>query len=94
MEDYPKNIRLYKVETLEDAEYPQEEKYPSGTVLKIGLMWEHTLPKIGEVFEVFAGKLYPTFHTSTVVDISMLDLVDGVIAFKTLNSKYEVRWED
>lgn len=91
-EQYPKNIKLFKVSTREDAEYPQEEKYNSGTVLKAGYMWEHTLPKVGEQFNVMAGKLYPNFHTSTIVEIESKK--EGVIAFKTLNSRYEVRWED
>lgn len=93
-EEYPKNIQLFKVETREDAEVDQELKYPSGTIIKEGLMWEHTLPKVGDQFYVYVGKLYPSFHTSTVVEINSVDMNKGVVAFKTKNSKYEIRWYD
>lgn len=88
--EYPINIELYKLETLEDAEYPQEEKYPSGTVLKTGLMWEHTKPKIGDNFYIYQYKLYCNFRTSIITEI--IEETKEYIIFKTLNSKYKVKY--
>lgn len=87
--DYPVNIVLKKLNTLEDAEYPQKEKYPDGYE-KLGLMWEHNKPKVGEPFLVLTAKTCPTFHTSTVIEI--LEEKDNSIIFKTLNSMYQLTY--
>lgn len=88
--EYPINIDLYKLETLEDAKYPQEEKYPSGTVIKTGYMWEHTKPKVGEEFYIFQSKTYYNFRTSQITEI--IEETKEYIIFKTLNSKYKVKY--
>lgn len=84
--NYPINIELYKEQTREDAEYPQEDKYNSNTILKTGLMWEHTKPKVGERFHVHQSKLWFNFVTSDVEEI--LEETKHAIKFKTLNSVY------
>lgn len=84
--NYPRNYALYKESTLPDAEIPQEERFPSNTIIKEGLMWEHTLPKVGERFPVLYNKLNFSFITSKVVEI--LEETDHAIKFKTLNSTY------
>lgn len=86
--EYPKNIRLLKLETLPDALYPQEDKYASGQVISQGLMWEWSKPEVGEGFQVHIGKLNPIFRTSTVVEIINDDKIG--IEFKTLNSRYKI----
>ena len=85
---YPKYIELYKIETLDDAECPQEEKYPSKTIIKAGFMWEHTLPKIDKEFYIFQSKTFPIFKTSIVKEI--IEKTDEYIIFKTVNSKYKI----
>jgi hypothetical protein len=77
-----------KLETLENAEYPQEEKYPSGSEVSSGLMWKFTEPVVGEQFKVHYGKLYHHFHTSTVTEI--LEKTSSNIKFKTKNSIYNI----
>lgn len=88
MKEYPLNIELLKLETLTTAEHPQEDKYPSGEVVSIGLMFEHTKPKVGEAFYVMRSKLNPIFRTSAVKEIE--ELVNGDILLITLNSKYKI----
>ena len=88
---YPKNITLIKLNTLEEAEYPQRERYPNGTE-RTGLMWEFSEPKVGERFCVLAGKLSLTFRTSPVQEI--LSKTDNSIVFKTINSIYKITWKD
>lgn len=84
-----KNIELYKEETLKDAQYPQEKKYPSGTVLAIGHMWDWTTPKVGEAFYVMYSKLIPKFRTSKVIKI--ISKTKKKIVIKTLNSIYIIK---
>lgn len=84
---YPKNITLRKLNTLPEAPYPQQDKYPDGSE-RTGLMWEHTLPKVGEAFYVMASKMWPTFHTSFIEEI--LSETSEKITFRTLNSTYEL----
>lgn len=91
MEDFPKKIILQKINTLEDAEYPQKEKYPDGTQRK-GLMWEFSKPKVGEAFLVLVSKMSPIFHTSIVQEI--INETDKEIKFKTLNSTYLLKIEE
>jgi len=87
--NYPVNIELQKLETLPDAQIPQERKFPSLDTVRMGLMWEHTLPQVGQRFMVMSGKTWPTFVTSKVVDIE--DVEEGKI-ITTLNSKYKLTW--
>lgn len=87
-EKYPKNIVLRKINTLEDAEYPQAEKYPEGTE-RTGFMWEYTVPKIGTQFRVMQSKLWASFYTSEITEI--LSETPEKIVFKTLNSTYELQ---
>lgn len=84
---YPVQITLRKLSILEDAEFPQKEKYPEGTE-RHGLMWEFSRPQVGEPFTVLAGKLRPTFRTSPVTEI--VEVSKFRIVFKTYNSKYEL----
>lgn len=87
MNKYPINITLTKLKTLELAEYPQEEKYPSG-ISYSGLMWEFSLPKVGERFSVKESKMWSKFNTSIVKHIENID--DKTIILTTLNSKYKL----
>lgn len=84
----PWNILLSKVETRDDAEYPQEEKYPSGKTRREGLMWSFTLPEVGKRFGVHISKIIPHFLTSEVTAI--LEDKPSYIVFKTINSIYKV----
>ena len=87
MSHYPKNISLTKLNTLPNALQPQREKYSNGTVRE-GLMWKHSVPKIGEHFFVLIDKLNASFMTSQVVEI-LHDTPEEVI-FKTYNSTYRL----
>lgn len=88
---YPKNITLTKLNTLDEAEFPQREKYPDGSE-RTGLMWEFSEPRIGKCFYVLEGKLNPTFRTSLVQEI--LFKTDNSIVFKTINSIYKITWKN
>jgi hypothetical protein len=87
----PQKITLRKLNTLENALYPQREKYPDGTERK-GLMWDFSKPRIGMPFSVKSSKMFSTFHTSTVLEI-VSETKDKII-FKTLNSTYELTIEN
>ena len=82
-----KKINLIKLETLSNAEYPQEDKYPSGEIVKKGLMFPYSLPKVNECFHVYHGKLQPVYRTSLVQSVEKIE--DGYI-ITTLNSKYKI----
>lgn len=84
---YPKNITLVKLNTLENAEYPQREKYPEGTSMR-GLMWEYSLPEVDEQFYVLESKLFPVFETSIVTKI--IESNNKEIIFETINSTYKI----
>lgn len=87
--NYPVNIKLTKLKTLEDAKYPQEEKYPSdGSTVREGLMWEFSLPKHGQSFNVMQSKMYPSFRTSIVFEIEEID--KNIMILTTMNSKYKL----
>lgn len=88
LDQYPKNITLTKLETLSDAEYPQEERYPSNSTVKHGLMWKFSLPKHGQSFSVLRSKLYPSFRTSIVFGIEKID--KNTMILTTMNSKYKL----
>lgn len=82
-----KNINLIKLETLTTAEYPQEDKYPSGNIIARGLMFDWSKPEIGECFYVSVINGGPIFRTSLVQSIE--EIVDGYI-ITTINSKYKI----
>jgi len=82
-----KKIDLIKLETLTTAEYPQEDKYPSGNIVAKGLMFNWSKPKVNECFMVYHGKLNPVFRTSLVQNIEEIE--DGYI-ITTINSKYKI----
>ena len=85
---YPVNIRLTKLKTLEDAEYPQEERFPSSTTIKEGLMWAFSKPKVGKRFPVLQSKMSALFVTSLVKKITKIDSNTSIL--KTLNSEYKL----
>ena len=86
---YPKKIKLTKLETLKDALYPQEIKYPSKKTIIEGYMWEYSLPKLNEAFLVFESKRIMIFHTSLLKNIEKID--ENTMILTTLNSKYELK---
>lgn len=85
--NYPKNVTLRKIKTLEDANHPQQDKYPDNTERE-GLLYEETLPKVGFVFQLMLLKYVPKFRTSKVTEI--LGRTNKQIIFKTQNSLYEI----
>lgn len=89
MNKYPVNISLTKLETRPDAEYPQEEKYPSNSTVKTGLMWEFSLPKVGEPFAVKESKMWSKYNTSTIEKIDVID--ENTMLLTTLNSVYKLK---
>jgi hypothetical protein len=82
-----KKINLIKLETLSTAEYPQEDKYPSGNIIAKGLMWNWSKPKVNECFNVYHAKPNPVYKTSLVQSIEEIE--DGYI-ITTINSKYKI----
>lgn len=82
-------IKLIKQKTLKNAPYPQEDKYPSKTTVREGYMFTHTQPRVGYPFVVYASKLIPTFHTSTVQKIEHLDAL--TMTLTTTNSVYQLQ---
>ena len=82
-----KKINLIKLETLPNAEYPQEDKYSSGEIVKKGLMFPHSIPKVGECFYVHKLQLGSMFRTSLVQSVEEIE--DGYI-ITTINSKYKI----
>jgi len=87
--EYPKYITLIKLKTLKGAKHPQEEKYPSdGSTVRDGLMWEFSLPKVGESFAILLSKMNASFITSEIKEIEKVN--DNLIILTTLNSKYKL----
>ncbi len=80
---WPKNIRVQKLKTLEDARYPQEKMWDV-----VGVMLEDHEPKVGHAFVVCAAQVIPIWHSSTVTEI--ISQTEKEIVFKTLNSKYRL----
>lgn len=85
---FPLKVNLFKIETRIDAEYPQEEKYPSGQTISSGFVFEHTLPRVGFPFYLYSDKKYLNVRTSKVTSVDKDK--DGNIIFTTLNSKYKL----
>lgn len=80
-------VELFKEETRSDAEYPQEQKYPSGAIIATGYLLDDELPKVESMFfmERVNGRW---FRTSTVKEI--LEETKEYIRFKTRNSIYRL----
>jgi hypothetical protein len=84
-------VKLTKLETLEEAEFPQEDKYPSKTTVKEGFMAAEHMPQIGEAAYIQDELGRIKFHTSTVRDIEEVD--NHTMILTTLNSKYRLDYE-
>jgi hypothetical protein len=82
-----KKINLIKLETLDTALYPQEDKYPSGNIIAKGLMFDSSKPEIDKRFFVCNLDGFPIFRTSLVKSIEKIK--DGY-TITTLNSKYKI----
>ena len=87
--NYPVNITLTKLKTLKDAPYPQEKRFPSGSTVINGIMFEHTTPEIGKGFNVHTSKLFSHFHTSVVTGIEKIN--ENELILTTLNSQYKLK---
>jgi hypothetical protein len=87
--NWPVKIILTKLKTREDAEYPQEDRFPSNTTIREGFMWEYSQPVVGECFFVLRGKMHFTFKTSLVQSIENID--KNTLILNTLNSVYELK---
>lgn len=83
---------LIKEETLEDALVPQEGKYPSGSVVDSGYLWDFNIPEIGKAFYVHQSKTSVRFRTSPVNKI--LEETKEHIRFETWNSIYTIKFKD
>ena len=90
--NWPVYITLTKLSTRDDAEYPQEDRFPSLSTVKQGYMWEYTQPKVGECFYVHQSKLYSNFRTSLVQEIKEIN--KNTIHLTTLNSVYELKLQE
>ena len=75
------NVKLIKLNTLDDAEYPQKEKYPDNTI-KEGET--ENLPIVGQSFSLYKKSKIGFFVTSPVTKI--ISNSDKEIVFTTLNS--------
>ncbi len=86
-------IRLTKLNTLDDAKYPQKEKYPDNTI-KSGLCLPGMLkPIVGKSYWVIYDepkKLGKVFKTSGVKEI--VEENQNFSIFKTSNSLYKVEY--
>lgn len=88
-----KEAELLKLETRSDAEVPQEEKYPSGTVIATGFaLGDETNPYVKKGFPVYIVKKnsFRGFKTSNVTEIE--EETPNFIQFKTRNSRYKLIW--
>lgn len=84
-------VKLTKIETLEEAELPQEDKYPSKTTVREGYIKAEHMPQIGKAVYISNEHNIPIFHTSTVRDVEELD--NHTMILTTLNSKYRLEYE-
>lgn len=80
-------VQLYKLETKANAEFPQEWKYPSNTVIAEGFMYDHTIPVEGKQFYLYKNKLSPFFQTSIVEKVIKNEKGYYI---ETINSKYQI----
>lgn len=83
------NVKLIKLNTLDDAEYPQKEKYPDNTI-KEGET--ENLPIVGQSFSLYKKSKIGFFVTSPVTKI--ISNSDKEIIFTTLNSKYKLEIDE
>jgi hypothetical protein len=81
-----RKIKLTKLNTLEEAVYPQKEKYPDNWYVE---GYSSKKPEVGEVFYVLENKLYPIFRTSTLTKVINKK---SYIIFTTLNSTYKLEY--
>lgn len=84
-------VTLTKINILEEAQYPQKEKYPDGMEVQ-GYMYQFSKPKVGERYTLLKSKVWPIFVTSEVTEVIKDTL--GEIVFKTLNSTYKITWDE
>ena len=84
------NAELLKLETRQDAEYPQEDKYPSGEVICVGEVVKE--PEVGFPVYMIKQDRPGGFKTSTVVEIE--EDTEEYTQFKTRNSRYRLIWKD
>lgn len=89
-ENYPIPYDLIKLNTLDNAEFPQAQKYPDGT-LRSGLLWEFNLPELNKQFYVHTSKLNIIFKTSLIQEF--ISITDKYIIFKTVNSTYKIEFK-
>ena len=99
---YPLKALLVKINTKEDALYPQPDRYPDGFNLT-GYVWEFNFPTVNNAFYLQRSKLNCVFHTSVIqnieditntVDPQSLSKIDypqnykQLLLLTTLNSRY------
>ena len=82
-------VKLVKLGTRENADYPQREKYPDGTVRE-GYIGNFNVKKNEPVYISvnYKGQLIPIFHTSRVE--STVSQTEDEIVFTTMNSSYRL----
>jgi hypothetical protein len=81
---------LLKLETRPDAEYPQEDKYPSGEVICFGEVVGGVEP--GKSVLMIKLDSFGGFATSVVKEIE--EEAPNFVQFKTINSRYKLIWKD
>lgn len=82
-----KKAILTKLETLPNAEHPQEEKYPSGKTIRTGILVSG-LPTIGDSFTILKEDNTGFFQISIVKNIEKIN--ENTMILTTLNSKYKL----
>ena len=83
-------VKLYKEETLESAENPQEEKYPSGSYIREGFTDSKKPVEVGIPVFIISQKIGKILRTSKVTEI--LSKTESEIRFKTINSLYRLEF--
>lgn len=83
---YPLKAILTKIGTRNDDTRPN---YSIGTSRE-GRIWEFNYPMIGKPFRLHTNKLYPSFITSNVVDITYMNEERTLIQLLTENSIYRL----
>lgn len=84
-------VTLIKLSTLDEAEFPQEDKYPSGRTVRKGYIKAEHMPQVGKAVYISNEHNIPIFHTSTVRDVEEVD--NHTMILTTLNSKYRLEYE-
>lgn len=87
-----RKVILIKLNTLDDAQYPQRDKYPDGFT-KEGLVLENSI-EINTPLLLYTklpnGAIIPMFTTSRIQEISEISVPDNLIVFTTRNSNYKL----